>query len=36
MAKMVLPDAEALLTELSPGSRLKKARRDLFPRRVVK
>lgn len=36
VAKMVLPDAEALLTELSPGSRLKKAPRDLFPRRVVK
>ncbi|MDV3131449.1 site-specific DNA-methyltransferase [Mycobacterium sp. 29Ha] len=36
VAKVVLPDAQALLAELSPGSRMKKAPRDLFPRRVVK
>lgn len=36
VAKVVLPDASGLLQELSPGSRLKKAPRDLFPRRTVK
>lgn len=36
VAKVLLPNAEALLQELSPGSRLKKAPRDLFPRRTVK
>ena len=36
VAKVVLPEAESLLAELSPGSRLKKAPRDLFPRRTVK
>jgi adenine-specific DNA-methyltransferase len=36
VAKVVLPDSEVLLHELSPGSRLKKAPRDLFPKRTVK
>lgn len=36
VAKVVLPDAEELLHELSPGSRMKKAPRDLFPKRTVK
>lgn len=36
VAKVVLPEAEALLEKLSPGSRLKKAPRDLFPKRTVK
>jgi hypothetical protein len=36
VAKVVLPEAEALLQKLSPGSRLKKAPRDLFPKRTVK
>jgi adenine-specific DNA-methyltransferase len=36
VAKVVLPDAEALLAELSSGSRIKKAPRDLFPKRTVK
>lgn len=36
VAKVVLPESEALLQELSPGSRLKKAPRDLFPKRTVK
>jgi hypothetical protein len=36
VAKVVLPGAEDLLQELSPGSRLKKAPRDLFPQRTVR
>lgn len=36
VAKVVLPEAEQLLNELSLGSRLKKAPRDLFPRKTVK
>ncbi|ROZ56309.1 site-specific DNA-methyltransferase [Rhodococcus sp. WS1] len=36
VAKVVLPEAQTLLTELSPGSRLRKAPRDLFPKRTVK
>jgi adenine-specific DNA-methyltransferase len=36
VAKVVVPEAEALLQELSPGSRLKKAPRDLFPKRTIK
>jgi DNA modification methylase len=36
VAKVVLGEAESLLSELSPGSRLKKAPRDLFPRRTVR
>jgi adenine-specific DNA-methyltransferase len=36
VAKVVLPDAESLLHQLSPGSRLKKAPRDLFPKGTVK
>ena len=36
VAKVVLPEADALLDQLSPGSRLKKAPRDLFPKRTVK
>lgn len=36
VAKVVLPEAEGLLGKLSPGSRLKKAPRDLFPKRTVK
>lgn len=36
VAKVVLADAESLLTELSPGSRMKKAPRDLFSMRTVK
>lgn len=36
VAKVVLPDAEALLADLSPGSRLKKAPRALFPVRTVR
>jgi adenine-specific DNA-methyltransferase len=36
VAKVVLPEAEELLAELSTGSRLKKAPRDLFPRKTVK
>lgn len=36
VAKVILPEAEELLAELSPGSRIKKAPRDLFPRKTVK
>lgn len=36
VAKVVLPEAEARLSELSPGSRMRKAPRDLFPRRTVR
>lgn len=36
VAKVVLPEAETLLYALSPGSRIKKAPRDLFPKRTVK
>ncbi|MBP2369717.1 site-specific DNA-methyltransferase [Pseudonocardia parietis] len=36
VAKVVLPEAEALLNDLSPGSRIKKAPRDLFQRKTVK
>lgn len=36
VAKVVLPGAQDLLQELSPGSRLKKAPRDLFPKRTVR
>ena len=36
VAKVILPEAEELLAELSPGSRIKKAPRDLFPKRTVK
>jgi len=36
VAKGVLPEAEALLQELSPGSRIRKAPDDMFPRRTVK
>ncbi|KGN41032.1 site-specific DNA-methyltransferase [Knoellia aerolata] len=36
VAKVVLPEADSLLQRLSPGSRLKKAPRDLFPKRTVK
>ncbi|WP_217376338.1 site-specific DNA-methyltransferase [Paenarthrobacter ureafaciens] len=36
VAKVVLPWADELLMRLSPGSRLKKAPRDLFPKRTVK
>ncbi|HQV91196.1 MAG TPA: hypothetical protein PLA46_06405, partial [Phycicoccus sp.] len=30
VAKSVLPEAESLLTEVSPGSRIRKAPRDLL------
>jgi DNA modification methylase len=36
VAKAVLPEADALLTQVSPGSRLRKAPEDLFPKRTVK
>lgn len=36
VAKGVLPAAEALLAELSPGSRIKKAPTDMFPKGTVK
>lgn len=36
VAKAVLPEAEQLLGELSPGSRIRKAPEDLFPKRTVK
>ncbi len=36
VAKGVLPEAEQLLSELSPGSRLRKAPEDLFPKATVK
>lgn len=36
VAKGVLPQAEQLLSELSPGSRLRKAPEDLFPKATVK
>jgi hypothetical protein len=36
VAKVVLPEAECQLAELSPGSRIKKAPRDLFPKRTVR
>ncbi len=36
VAKAVVPDAETLLKELSPGSRLRKAPDDLFPKVTVK
>lgn len=36
VAKAVLPEAEELLTRLSPGSRIRKAPGDLFPKRTVK
>lgn len=36
VAKGVLPEAEELLSRLSPGSRMKKAPVDLFPRATVK
>ncbi|MGK5171818.1 site-specific DNA-methyltransferase [Geodermatophilus sp. CPCC 205761] len=36
VAKAVIPDAETLLKELSPGSRLRKAPDDLFPKATVK
>lgn len=36
VAKVALADAESLLTELSPGSRMKKAPHDLFPMRTVR
>lgn len=36
VAKGVLSEAEALLLELSPGSRIKKAPTDLFPKATVK
>ncbi len=36
VAKIVLPEAENLLQDLSPGSRLKKAPRDLFPKRTIR
>lgn len=36
VAKAVLPEAAALLKESSPGSRIKKAPDDLFPKKTVK
>lgn len=36
VAKAALPGAEALLKDLSPGSRLRKAPDDLFPKATVK
>jgi adenine-specific DNA-methyltransferase len=36
VAKIILPEAEAQLSEFSPGSRMKKAPRDLFPKRTVR
>lgn len=36
VAKSVLPEAEALLAELSVGSRIRKAPEDLFQRRTVR
>ncbi|MFC7403460.1 site-specific DNA-methyltransferase [Citricoccus sp. GCM10030269] len=36
VAKGILPAAEALLSELSPGSRIKKAPTDMFPKGTVK
>ena len=36
VAKGVLPEAEQLLSKLSPGSRLRKAPEDLFPKATVK
>lgn len=36
VAKAVLPEAQQLLSELSTGSRIRKAPDDLFPRRTVR
>ena len=36
VAKAVLPEAQAILGELSPGSRVRKAPENLFPKRTVK
>ncbi|QCU79568.1 site-specific DNA-methyltransferase (plasmid) [Citricoccus sp. SGAir0253] len=36
VAKGILPEAEALLADLSPGSRIKKAPTDMFPKGTVK
>ncbi|MDP2712556.1 MAG: site-specific DNA-methyltransferase [Solirubrobacteraceae bacterium] len=36
VAKVVLPEAESRLAQSAPGSRIKKAPRDLFPKRTVR
>ncbi len=36
VAKAVLPEAAQLLAEESPGSRIRKAPDELFPKRTVK